>query len=55
MRKIKVTASTRYVGSESIDYFEVEDNATEEEISEIATLVFNELVDFNWEEIKEEN
>lgn len=55
MRKIKVTASTRYIGSESVDYFEVEDNATEEEINEIATQVLNELVDFHWEEVKEEN
>ncbi len=53
MKTIKVFVSTGYVGSERSDTFEVEDNATKEEISKIALEVMYEMIDFGWQEVTE--
>lgn len=51
MRKIKVSVGTNRVGSTSTREFEVNDNATEEEINEQAWETACDMIDFNWEEI----
>lgn len=48
MKKVKVWVSTKKVGSRCDDSFEIEDNATEEEIEELAEEVMWEMVDWNW-------
>lgn len=51
MKKIKVSVSTNRVGSTTTREFEVEDNATEEEINEEAWENACDMIDYNWEEI----
>lgn len=50
MRKIIVYATTSIVGAKREDSFEVEDDATEEEINEIAEEYINELIETGWYE-----
>lgn len=55
MRKIKIWVSTGYVGASKEEVFEVEDDATDEEINDIALeILFGSMIDFNWHEIEEE-
>ena len=51
MRKIKVSVGTNRVGSTVTREFEVEDNATEEEINEEAWEAACDMIDYSWEEI----
>lgn len=50
MKTIVVRVSTGYVGSDREDEFQVEDDATEEEIHKIALEVREELCDWSWNE-----
>lgn len=52
MKKIRVYVATNKVGSESYDEFEIEDDATEEEIDkEVEDYIWN-MIDSYWEEVK---
>ncbi len=53
MKKIKVSVSTGYTGSKREDEFEIEDDATEEEINEVALEVMFQLIDFGWMEVED--
>ena len=56
MRRIKVIIETGFAGCELYDEFEVEENATEEEIEKQAVLVKNELTcDWYWKEVEPED
>lgn len=56
MRRIKVIVETGFAGCELYDEFEVEENATEEEIEKQAVLVKNELTcDWYWKEVEPED
>lgn len=55
MRKIIVSVSTNRVGSKTEDEFEVEDDATDEEISKIAYDVMIEMIEYNWDDAGEDN
>lgn len=50
MKVIKIHVSTGYVGSTKTDVLMVEDDATEEEIKELALQWLWENVDFAWYE-----
>lgn len=51
MKKIKVTVRTNRVGSDTTRTFEIENNATEEEINEIAWETAVDMINFTWEEV----
>ena len=51
MKTIRVEVSTNKVGSEDHIEFEIEDDATEYEIEEIASERIWDLISWNWEEI----
>lgn len=51
MRKIKVSVGTNRVGSTVTREFEVDDNATEEEINEEAWGCACDMIDYVWEEV----
>ena len=51
MKKIKVSVGTNRVGSTVTREFEIEDNATEEEINEIAWETAMDMIDYGWEEV----
>ena len=53
MRKIKVYATTNYVGCKSEDTFEVSDDATDNEINEMAQEYIEEMIDTGWYEVDE--
>lgn len=53
MRKFKGSVSTNYVGCKNTFEFEVDDDATDEEIQEIALECMWEDLDFYYEEIKD--
>jgi len=53
MRTIVVYVTTGYVGSKNEDEFEVEDDATEEEISEMAEEYISQLSESGWYEKEE--
>jgi len=53
MRRIKVVLSIGYVGCELEEEFEVEDNATEEEIAEMAQELIFDRVDWSYWELKD--
>lgn len=53
MRKFRGAISTNVVGSERQFDFEVEDDATEEEIEEVAQMAAFEFIDWYYEEIKD--
>lgn len=50
MRKIRVTISIGLVGCKRTETFDVEDDATEEEIEEMAKEAALESLNWNWEE-----
>jgi len=50
MRTIIVYATTNYVGCKSEDEFEVEDDATDEEINETAQVMIAEMCESGWYE-----
>lgn len=51
MKTIKVSVGTNRIGSTVTREFEIEDNATEEEINEIAWETACDMIDFTWEEV----
>jgi len=53
MRKFKVFATTNYVGCKAEDEFEVEDDATEQEIEDTARVMIAEMLDTGWYEVDE--
>lgn len=53
MKKIKVSVGTNRVGSTVTREFEVEDNATEEEINTEAWETAMDMIDYSWEEVEE--
>lgn len=55
MRKFKVIVETGYAACNLVGSFEVEDNATEEEIEQEAREVKNSLTEWYYEEVKEGN
>lgn len=52
MKKIKVYVATDKIGSECYDEFEIEDDATEEEIDKEAGDYIWNMIDSYWEEVK---
>lgn len=48
MKKIIVTVSTDKVGSQCANEFEVEDDATEEDIDRDAREMMFEMIEWNW-------
>lgn len=53
MRKFKVHMETPYAGVGDVEEFEIEDDATEEEIEEVARELFFNYYQYGIEEIKE--
>lgn len=51
MKKIRVSVSTNRVGSTVTREFEIDDNATEEEINEEAWECACDMIDYVWEEV----
>lgn len=51
MKKIKVTVQTQKVGSKCEITFEIEDDATEEEIEEVAMASMFDMIDWTWQEV----
>lgn len=49
MKRVTVRVSTNRVGSECKDSFEVEDDATEEEIEEMAKDAMFSMIEWNWD------
>lgn len=52
MRKFKVSVSTGYVGCDREDTFEIEETATENEISEAAQEVLFNMIEWGYTEIE---
>jgi len=52
--KIKVTVGTKKIGSECDRIIDVDDDATEEEIEQIAQETMWELIEFGWKRIQNE-
>jgi hypothetical protein len=50
--KIKVTVSTRKVGSQCERTFEIEDDLTDDEIEQIAQEAMWNMVEWNWKKEK---
>lgn len=53
MRKFKVVIETPFVNGEIIEYFEVEDDATDEEIADEAKDVFLNSCNYGFSEVPE--
>ncbi len=53
MRTIFVYATTGYINSGKEESFEVEDNATDDEISDIAQEYIDEMIESGWYEKEE--
>lgn len=53
MKKIKVSVSTNYIQCKTSTVIEVEDNATKDEIAELALDAVNEMVDIDWHELED--
>lgn len=53
-RKIRVDIETTWVGASEVEYFEVEDDATEEEIAEQAHDIFQQYCSYGWSEVEQE-
>jgi len=51
MKKIKVYVDSGYVGCKNENVIEVEDDATEEEIEELAGEAIYEMIDIGWYEV----
>jgi len=51
MKTIEVYVSTGYVGAEKTKTFEIEDDATDEEIEGMALEVMWEMIEFNYKEL----
>lgn len=51
MKKIRVSVGTNRVGSTVTREFEIYDNATEEEINEVAWECACDMIDYGWEEV----
>ncbi len=54
IRKIRVDIETNWVGAKETEYFEVDDDATEEEIAEQAHDIFQQYCSYGWGEVEEE-
>lgn len=55
MRKFRVVIETPFVGGEIIEDFEVEDDATIEEIEEVAEDIFLNSCNYGYSEITDED
>lgn len=53
-RKIRVDIETNWVGAEETEYFEVEDDATDEEIAGEAREIFFNWCNYGWSEVDKE-
>ena len=53
-RKIRVDIETTWSGVGEVEYFEVEDDATEEDISEEAYEIFQQYCNYGWSEVEQE-
>lgn len=53
MQKIRVSIRTQKVGSECTDHFEIEDDATDDEIEDAAKEVIWNMAEWNWERAEE--
>lgn len=51
MKKIKVSVGTNKFGSTVTREFDIEDNATEEEINKIAWETAMDMINFTWSEV----
>ena len=54
MKKIRVAISMGYVGCQVEEVIEVEDDATEDEIQELALDILHEKVELNYFEVAED-
>lgn len=52
VKTIKVTVQTQKVGSKCEITFEIEDDATEEEIEEVAMASMFDMIDWNWQVVE---
>lgn len=52
MKRIRVTVRTNISGSETSRVIEIDDNATDEEIQEVAEETKNEMIEWYYEEIE---
>lgn len=52
MQKIIVTIQTNKVGSECSDEFEIDDDATDEQIEEAAKDVMWNMAEWNWDRVE---
>ena len=50
-RKIRVDIETTWSGVGEVEYFEVEDDATEEDIAEQAHEIFQQYCNYGWSEV----
>ena len=55
MKKYKVSVSTGYVGSERTDIIEIEDDATEEQITEECMQSVYEMIDIGYWEVEDDD
>ncbi|MFS0944187.1 hypothetical protein [Enterococcus casseliflavus] len=53
-RKIRVDIETTWSGVSEVEYFEVEDDATEEDIAEEAHEIFQQYCNYGWSEVEQE-
>lgn len=52
-RKIRVDIETTWSGAGEVEFFEVEDDATEEEIAEQAHDIFQDYCSYGWSEVEQ--
>ncbi|MGF2052862.1 DUF7167 family protein [Enterococcus casseliflavus] len=52
-RKIRVDIETTWSGAGEVEFFEVEDDATEEEIAEQAHDIFQGYCSYGWSEVEQ--
>lgn len=51
-KKIRVDIETTWSGAGEVEFFEVEDDATEEEIAEQAHDIFQDYCSYGWSEVE---
>jgi hypothetical protein len=54
MKKIRVDIETNWAGVGEVEYFEVEDDATDDEIADEAREIFFNRCNYGWSEVEEE-
>lgn len=53
-RKIRVGIETNWAGVGAVEYFEVKDDATDEEIADEAREIFFNWCNYGWSEVEQE-